>query len=928
MISCNHCHKANPPEFTFCLECGEKLANVQCSRCGAPNSSDFAFCSECGTRLGSHRRRRSLISLAAIAVLGGGAAIGYQGLQSQQLPLDTTTVTSNQPVIAGDETVGPPSLEVTLGAPDPNDGLVLQDDEGRAFVYSGGAWALFEPDGSSFTVSGTPVGHFVDRDSETVFEYDPEAAGLQEWAEATLTSMPGVARENGEWTVAYRELMLQTSLDDAVLVPSDHGVELFKLDTGRYLYIERADDHAWVIDDDEALLVVENSGRATVAGTVTRVGDNFVFDYRSQASEVVRAQARSVLQEGLIDELSTQMEIPEAATGRATLLGGTAPGNVKFFFSCGWCETAIDKGIVNPSKKVGGYVGDKAEDGARWTKKKGEQGLDALHTGYVYAKDGTVTAAKATGEFLVDTGEGILRVVDFLGEHGCPSSDHTLSWWKEVLVTGSPGPGKGSDGSGRADFPKSGYNVGPTEVEVLGLARLWMPTVQLSRDEKCGEIVRVMAKVFAYQANGELIRQPPYLSRAALVEIVYTLIFRYDGGRFCNLPGLLLGNPLLMPDLSNVKVPFLSKSPCGFHPGDNEGFSIALRASTSGSGRCGLTGFELVGGRTAAHTGGSVKTDLRTVDVQGYPCPPVASGLRGSNDDPYRIWVSESKHATFWNEAACDRELMSSEECEGGRATYNLASRLELWEEDPHGSCPYPALEPTREGYPPPDYWRNGGEDTYLYHEDQWKAYVCLVRGKPGPQPDNYRLDIVVPDVTGLTPEEAKARLISVGLLADDWMSSVELPTGSDQAGLIVSHAPQPGDTVPLSTSISLSIGHERVASPTTSDSQPAPSNNHAPVAVDDHRSLEYEDTGNLISIDVIGNDKDPDGDSLRISQVICEQGCEWLDHASWFEDGWIEIVVNRSDYEESYLKIVFEYTVTDGEKTDQATVTIEVFYA
>ena len=833
---------------------------------------------------------------------------------------------------------------MSISTGDPTTGLVTTDSEGRVFMTSQGAWVEFEPDGGSYRTGGIVAGWFADGADGFQFRVNPDApVYAQEWADATLGSMAGVAGQPGNWVVVDPVTMIQQNVPDGVFYPNGEEVELLYVAAGEYVYLDVADDHAWLIDDTTALMVLQGEEGLVVGGWAEVEGGDVVFHYATEESPELEERVTQVLTSSLVDEVAPHNVSPgvEATLSDGSALSGADMSQIKFFFSCGWCQKAANKAndsIIQPSKRKLGELADSAGDAVDAGKDKavdlGDATIDGLETGYIYLEKGVVATAKTTKKIVVKTVNGVIRLIDFFSEHGCGSSDNAVAWWNEVLFTGSPGPGKGSDGSGAPDFPRSGYLVGQQETELLQLARVWMPAIQLSRDEKCGEIVRIMAKVFPYAKDGKLITEPPYLSRAALVEVVYTLMLRYDGGRFCNLPGVFLGNPVFTPDAAGLEIglPFLDfPLTCGFHPGDNEGFSVALKRATHSGGNCALTGFELVGGRTAAHTGGSVKTDLHPGQVPGFPCPSGPAGRRGPSGEGYVLWVSESKHGTYWDRDECEGELAGSEECEGGRGSYNLASRVELWDED-WTECPYEELSLDEKGSWPPEYWANGGPDTYLEHEREMKAFVCLARGRPGPQKDNYRLDVGVPDVSGMTVEEAREALSEHGLSLSPQIGSVEMPSGSPDIGRVVVQSPTAGRSVPFGTTVSLDIGGSADSLPPEQPppSQPPPSqppsSNNAPVAVNDALTVNPSQVGTLVSFTLTDNDSDPDGDSLSLTSVTCVQGCDALASSQFYSGGWIEIVADPS-YPESYVKIVLQYEVSDGVSTANATVTIEVFY-
>jgi len=51
MMKCPECQAENPNTFSFCGECGVKLARI-CSTCNATNPPQYRFCGECGRNLG------------------------------------------------------------------------------------------------------------------------------------------------------------------------------------------------------------------------------------------------------------------------------------------------------------------------------------------------------------------------------------------------------------------------------------------------------------------------------------------------------------------------------------------------------------------------------------------------------------------------------------------------------------------------------------------------------------------------------------------------------------------------------------------------------------------------------------------------------------------------------------------------------------
>lgn len=78
-MKCPSCRNANPPDSTFCGECGKALSTeYPCASCGRPNPVGLKFCRGCGTALGSEGEPRSVPSVGSdryeiAELLGEGA---------------------------------------------------------------------------------------------------------------------------------------------------------------------------------------------------------------------------------------------------------------------------------------------------------------------------------------------------------------------------------------------------------------------------------------------------------------------------------------------------------------------------------------------------------------------------------------------------------------------------------------------------------------------------------------------------------------------------------------------------------------------------------------------------------------------------------------------------------------------------------------
>ncbi|MFZ5902002.1 MAG: hypothetical protein ACOYZ8_00420 [Chloroflexota bacterium] len=386
--------------------------------------------------------------------------------------------------------------------------------------------------------------------------------------------------------------------------------------------------------------------------------------------------------------------------------------------------------IISLGTKVGelgrdGVVSiyDSGKDATEWAGEQLGNAADATWDGTQWVANKTVDASVWVGQQVVDGGQWVwdgtkyvlVKTKDvgmFVWDESVKGGRWVYKKGKAVVEwialhydfekvcgpKGEPGPGSGPSGTGALEYPKPGYQAPEGKEDFLTLARAWMPYLQMSKDEKCGEIRRVIAKVFPYRDNSLVSN----LEDADRVEIVYTLVFSYDGGRWYG----------------------------GTHPGDNEGFVIGLLPTDNTYGRCGATDphFQFYAGRTVKHKdvdtapGLTVENFLYSSALLGFPAGPATLGLAHMFPEPanevvrwagfekgiedfnwhelgttcpevnpssYSLWVAESKHATYFSQEECEKTLLGwevagitlggLEECESGRPPSDLRDRVELW---------------------------------------------------------------------------------------------------------------------------------------------------------------------------------------------------------------------------------------------------------
>ncbi|MFZ5878693.1 MAG: zinc ribbon domain-containing protein [Chloroflexota bacterium] len=319
------------------------------------------------------------------------------------------------------------------------------------------------------------------------------------------------------------------------------------------------------------------------------------------------------------------------------------------------------KWVANQSLAVGEWVGNQIVDGGMWV-------WDGTKYVLVKTKDAGVWVWDETyqgGRWVYRKGEA---AAEWISLH--------YDFEKVCGPMGEPGPGLGPSGTESSGYPRASYQPSEGKEEFLELAQAWMPYLQMSKNEKCGAIMRVIAKVLPYRGN-YLVDD---LAEADRVEIVYTLVFAHDGGRWYG----------------------------GAHSGDNEGFVIGLLPADQAIGRCGATSphFQFYAGRTVKHKDVDVRptvgkflgTPTNEViefagfvkEIEDFDWHELGTACPGFDDAAYSLWVAESKHATYFSHEECEKTMLGwevagitlggLEECEAGRPLSDLRDRVELWD--------------------------------------------------------------------------------------------------------------------------------------------------------------------------------------------------------------------------------------------------------
>jgi beta-lactam-binding protein with PASTA domain len=726
-------------------------------------------------------------------------------------------------------------------------GISVESEDGTLYHYDGSSWSAITPGGDRWGLPGSTARIIETSSRVAVSEVREEGTA---WAHQVLEDTPGLSREGEEYRVTdyviYRDGLIQAASDHGVLVTErdESVITVTRPQAIPYVWMEPAEDHAWIIDETAAVLVVEAGEDLTVAGRLVMDGlHGAVWEPAPGADRL----------SGVIDKIFDGIQGAEEREGRREIpfkifvpgeappiredkvviqAGGSARVGVRKYEppeqECSWWKCAIDA-VGGAAQATGSGVASGLERGWSGVANSTGQALEAVDLGTMDCVMVGMICQLRTAESLARGTAGVVEAVwevrgNIFAEKDC----------------GSPGPGSGPDGD-PADhaYPveTNGYSLQGVRTpftqdwqDRLDLARLWMPLMELSQEEQCGEILRVFAKVHTYGPDGEEVSS---LNRAARVEIVYTLFFKHDGGRF-----QILGLD---------------------HPGDNEGFVIGLARTEQGAGRC-TSGFEFVAGRSVGHseTGGKIVAYLQANarQIDDFDRGDVGTGCPESRDPEFRLLVAEAKHATYYHRQVCEAALVPNlpalaggfiagglpgaltgdalmklapdavaknlqdglEECESGRPLLDLSPRVELFAEElrsAHGEAlNYYDTYATEEG--PKTFeeaargrWCFGPQASALprYPSCGYDYHVPGFFDYPAAQ-----IGTTVPPLVNLSEEQARAAVEAEGLALEVTSTLVDHPNG---AGRVLSQDPEAGTVVPPGSRIAVRVGiYEQVEVP------------------------------------------------------------------------------------------------------------------
>ncbi len=734
--TCDDCGHSNPIDYTYCEECGHHLTQDETTpaaqtpaaqtpadvepqplpvAAATTSSTDAAMPR---TRTEDHRRRRWLpaaVAAAVVATVAVAAAIGVGVWRSDTGPAGNTV----QP---GTALAGPAFAVAELDSlidsedfsSDPNLGVAVSDSAGTRYEFDAGLWAATTTDENGTTLSRP--GEVVARSRVTgsSIEVYIEDANHRDWAEGVFAGTAGLIDTGSGWLIEGPEAFLSVLSSEPTggfwSTDAEGLPTLVRNQETRFLFGVPGDSWSWAYDsvEDAALLIVEDGGETVVAGIAR--DDAGAVQYFPVFS--IESSTQATVDAALADLGQDVTVISAGPRGDRVVAAPMFPS----------ADGIVAAGLSPPlSFGIGGLLKDKWND----VKNAGES---LINKGWQQVRKGS---SRTWNEVLVP-GYRSVRSWDYLG---------TLGKWETYIFeknckTKGPGPPGNTDrlpifvGSfvpppARTVEPPPGAPSIAQQQQLYDLARIWMPGVKLSRNEQCGEVLRLVAKVFPYDGDGLLTND---LAQAARVEITYTVFFKEDGGRFRVAP----------------------------HPGDNEGFSIGLVRTSRTDGRCGLApplNFQLYAAQSAAHKDVNMPlTDWKVLERENDDisasawageCPPPGT----AND--YFVWVSENKHGIYFDKTKCDIATKRSEECEDGRAPYDLSSNVELFvSSNPYEPCMKVEFQPADwcSGFELWPLCRNGDRSTdpdSFNLSGKLQTYACAARGAPrhtGPLEINNRI--------------------------------------------------------------------------------------------------------------------------------------------------------------------------------------------
>jgi hypothetical protein len=776
-VGCRHCGTANPPDCRYCIQCGLPLAAESTPeptatpepRTATPDSrlSIAAVVAPAAPGKVSHFKRYAVraVGVAAILALVAGGVVTYNSLRSKSASGNEAT---SQEAVATASDIGEilaQGVDLTSFDVEPNRGIDIPTDDGRRLVFSDSYFSIEKTSEDGTTTIGrvgTMAGWFQPRDDVLVFQLDAAAStATAEWADWVLGATPGVERVGSEWIIRdvdafAAELPSLEPRGGNWIYDADRGAPgLLDALEFRFIYYWPEDDHFWAVDDvtDQVWLLAEDgSQQMVIAGMLVARDTGVEFEEQPGLDATTEAEVARARERLVAAGLSAASDRTVNAVPALLRPGGQEAMAARYgicFGACGWVKAHI----INPvADRVGNYVPVVVEGVATGIGGVYEVGAGIFTGDVVRVRDG-----------LWQTAEGFWIATEPLGHTAIDIV--TLALVKDC---GFPGPGSGSDGSGRPSPYLDDYygslvpslaNMGETGSEWIQrglLAQAWMPGVKLSLGERCGRIIRITAAVAPTDAQGNPVAR---LAEAARVQITYTVFYAEDGG------------------VATVT---------GAHPGDNEGFSVGLVRSNRTEGRCGLTEphFQLVGGKSAAHETalwGALRPTSDSIGVEwnrGSPCPaPPASwglGLRAANamapetsDNSYRIWSSLNKHGTYFRESTCDVGLWGAEECVDGRPVYDLHHWVELVITDVNNPL-QPTVACDADTPASPVAWPPASD--LFAHAGRDKAFYCMARrGSDDPHGDEKY------DVPGL--DDADYAGFTPPVVPDENEVDTEVPT-------------------------------------------------------------------------------------------------------------------------------------------------------
>jgi len=504
-------------------------------------------------------------------------------------------------------------------------------------------WTAITPGGESW-IAAESRASIAERD-DTISLIDVPGDG-RVWVEDLLDDTSGIHRDGEIYVIddyaKYRDGIVRVAADRGILVKADgsNNVALIRQAPAPMVWTVTRDDHIWLIDETAAVLVLvlESGDQMIAAGRLVPDTIHGAVWQPARSTDVLSGS----VSEAFSDFNESILENGQRTIPFKILVAGEVPpirvdkiprNDVEEVAArvyevrtenCGWFSSCIIAGLDSGISGAGSGV----KSGWNASVNQTDAFLDSVPLETVNCLVVSMVCQIKAGQEIGGKAVDVAKAVPPLAKTIWDNNGNVFAEKKCDV----PGP-EPAGGKAAREYPAVGYNLDSVVTlntsdwpDRLRLARTWIPPLEPSKDEQCGEIIRVFAQVHPYTPEGG---RSNSLAESARIEITYTVFYKEDGGRF-----EILGKD---------------------HFGDNEGFVIGLVRTTKQTGLC-SSGFEFAGGRAVSHSnkGGAVVAhlELNKRQIDDFGPADIGTECPRPGDPRWRLLASEGKHATYYHRNA------------------------------------------------------------------------------------------------------------------------------------------------------------------------------------------------------------------------------------------------------------------------------------